>query len=150
LKEGFYSIEIEESDKHKTAFEFNKKAYEWNSMVMGYKNSPHVLQRVMDKIFEDYRGKGIEIYMDDIVIHSESRKGHDKLVEEVFRILERNSMKINEDKIQLCKESVMVLGVTLNGQEITPSEIKKNEALEFPIPQNVTEVNRFLGLSGWF
>ncbi|KAF9742342.1 Retrovirus-related Pol polyprotein from transposon 17.6, partial [Nosema granulosis] len=32
LKEGFYSIEIEESDKHKTAFEFNKKAYEWNSM----------------------------------------------------------------------------------------------------------------------
>lgn len=25
LKEGFYSIEIEEEDKHKTAFEYNKK-----------------------------------------------------------------------------------------------------------------------------
>lgn len=48
LKEGFYNIEIEEKDKHKMAFEFNVKVYEWNSMVMGYKNSPQILQRIMD------------------------------------------------------------------------------------------------------
>ena len=28
LKEGFYSIEIEEEDKMETAFEFNKRVYE--------------------------------------------------------------------------------------------------------------------------
>jgi hypothetical protein len=31
-----------------------------------------------------------------------------------------------------------------------PSEVKKNETLEVPIPKNVSEVRRFLGLSGWF
>ena len=65
LKEGFYSIEIEEEDKYKTAFEFDGKIYEWNSMVMGYKNSPQILQRIMDRIFRDLKGKGVEIYMDE-------------------------------------------------------------------------------------
>lgn len=42
------------------------------------------------------------------------------------------------------------MGVTLNGVDITPSEIKKNETLEFPTPNCVSEVRRFLGLTGWF
>ena len=69
LKDGFYSIEIAEEDKFKTAFEFNGQVYKWNSMVMGYKNSPQILQRIMDNIFRDLRGKGVEIYIDDIVIY---------------------------------------------------------------------------------
>lgn len=38
-------------------------------MVMGYKNSPQILQRIMDKIFKDLKGKGVDIYMNDIVIY---------------------------------------------------------------------------------
>lgn len=52
LKEGFYSVEIEEKDKMKTAFEFDGRVYEWNSMVMGFKNSPQILQRIMCKVLE--------------------------------------------------------------------------------------------------
>lgn len=37
----------------------------------------------------------------------------------------------------------MVLGVTLNGQEITPSEIKNFEALELTVPHNIKDVRRF-------
>jgi Reverse transcriptase (RNA-dependent DNA polymerase) len=59
LKEGFYHIEIREEDKYKTAFEYDGKVYEWNSMVMGFKNSPQVLQRVMNVILEKFRGKGL-------------------------------------------------------------------------------------------
>ena len=63
LKDGFYSIEITEEDKYKTAFEFNGRVYEWNSMIMGYKNTPQILQRNMDDIFRDLKGKGVEIYI---------------------------------------------------------------------------------------
>ena len=42
------------------------------------------------------------------------------------------------------------MGVTLNGQEITPSEIKQNEALEFLILKTVSEFRGFWGLTGWF
>lgn len=59
-------------------------------------------------------------------------------------------MRINSKKIQYCQKEVKLLGVTLNGQEITPSEIKQNEALDFPKPQRVSDVRKFLGLTGWF
>lgn len=150
LKEGFYSIEIEEEDKHKTAFEFNGKIYEWNSMVMGYKNSPQILQRIMDRIFSDLKGKGVDIYMDDIVVYSKTVEGHDELIREVLTRLRNNNMRLNPSKVQFSQTEVKLLGVTLNGKDIKPSEIKKNEALEFPTPACVSDVRRFLGLTGWF
>ncbi|KRH93834.1 pol polyprotein [Pseudoloma neurophilia] len=52
LEEAYYYIENVESDKCKTAFEFKGQVYEWNGMVMGFKNSPMVMQRTMDRIFK--------------------------------------------------------------------------------------------------
>lgn len=34
LREAFYYVEIEEREKHKTAFEFDGTIYEWNGMLM--------------------------------------------------------------------------------------------------------------------
>ena len=59
-------------------------------------------------------------------------------------------MKLNPNKIQFCEKEVKLLGIGLNGVDITPSEIKKNKALEFPVPTEVSDVRRFLGLTGWF
>lgn len=150
LKESFYHIEIAEQDKHKTAFEFNGRVYEWNSMVMGFKNSPQILQRVMNNIFEDLLGEGVEVYMDDVVIHAVTKRRHDELFEEVLKRFKKHKMKLNISKIQYCKKEVKLLGVTLNGEDTHACEIKKNEALEYPIPRTVTELRRFLGLTGWF
>jgi hypothetical protein len=38
----------------------------------------------------------------------------------------------------------------LNGREQEASEIKRNEALEYPEPKNISELRRFLGMTGWF
>lgn len=59
-------------------------------------------------------------------------------------------MKLNPNKIQFCEKEVKLLGIGLNGVDITPSEIKKNKASEFPVPTGVSDVRRFLGLTGWF
>jgi Reverse transcriptase (RNA-dependent DNA polymerase) len=129
LKEGFYHIEIEEEDKHKTAFEFDGRIYEWNSMVMGYKNSPHILQRVMNRMLGDLKGKGVEVYMDDIVVHAREEEEHDGLLRELLTRLEENNMRVNPGKVQFKLQEVKLLGVTINGMDQTPSEVKKNEAL---------------------
>lgn len=150
LREAFYHVEIEECDKKKTAFEFNGTVYEWNSMVMGFKNSPQILQRIMNTLLGDLRGKGVEAYMDDIVVHARSMERHDELLEEVLKRLSENNLRVNIDKVQFCRESVKLLGVTIDGIEQTPSEIKKHEALEYPVPTKVKELRRFLGLTGWF
>lgn len=150
LKEAFYHIEIEKKDKEKTAFEVDGRVFEWNSMVMGFKNSPQIMQRLMNRIFDDLRGNGVEIYMDDIIIHTKSINRHERLVKEVFRRLKENNLRVNKKKLQLCLKEVKLLGVSINGKEQLPSEIKKLEALEYERPKNVSELRRFLGLTGWF
>ncbi|WUR04686.1 endonuclease [Vairimorpha necatrix] len=140
IKDSFYHIGICEEDKHKTAFEFNGRVYEWNSMVIG----------TMNTIFDDLLGGGAEVYMDDVVIHAKTKRKHDELLKEVLKRFKKNNMKINISKIQFCKKEVKLLGVTLNGEDSQACEIKKNEALEYPAPANVSELRRFLGLTGWF
>lgn len=117
---------------------------------MGYKNSPQILQRTMDRIFRDFKGKGVEIYMDDIVVYSKNMEEHGKIVREVLKRLSENNMKLNMSKVQFGQLEVKLLGITLNWKDKVPSEIKKNEALEFPVPTYVSDVRRFLGIKGWF
>lgn len=150
LKEGFYHIEIEEQDKRKTAFEFDGRVYEWNSMVMGFKNAPQIMQRVMNRVFEDLIGRGVAVYMDDILIYGRTVAEHDRNLELALGKLRDNNMKVNPEKIQLARPEVQLLGVSVNGSVQTPSEIKRNEALEFPKPTSADGLRRFLGLAGWF
>lgn len=150
LKEGYYQIEIIEEHKHKTAFEFEHNVYEWCGMVMGYKNAPMIFQRVMNTILAEYIGKGIEVYVDDVIIYAKTVEEHDRLVRWVFRKLANNNLRINTKKVQFGMGEVKLLGVTVNGQSRIPAEIKKNEALDFPRPRCIADLRRFLGLSGWF
>lgn len=150
LKEGFYSIEIEEEDKKKTAFEFSGRIYEWNSMVMGFKNAPQILQRVMNTVLEKEINNGVSVYMDDVVIYGKNRIEHDETLKRVLEKFRKNNLKINKSKIQFALGEVELLGVKINGKEQTPNEIKKNETLTYPEPKNLKELRRFLGLAGWF
>ncbi|KAF9756159.1 Retrovirus-related Pol polyprotein from transposon [Nosema granulosis] len=149
LKDGFYHIEIVEKHKYKTAFGFDGNVYECNSMVMGFKNAPQVLQKTMDKILQERRGDGVEVCMDEIVIHAKEGQKHDELFNRVLERFAEKGLKINPKKIQFRKKEAELLGVTIDGYNRKPSEITKNEALEYRRPV-CEELRRFLGLAGWF
>ena len=53
--------------------------------------------------------------MDDIVIHSSTIKEHCVLLQEVYRRLKENNMKLSPNKVQFCKKEAKLLRVTLNG-----------------------------------
>ncbi len=49
LKSGYYQVEVEEDDKHKTAFVTPMGFWEFNRMPQGVTNAPSTFQRVMEK-----------------------------------------------------------------------------------------------------
>ncbi|MEG2848585.1 MAG: reverse transcriptase family protein, partial [Bacilli bacterium] len=110
LKDAFYHIEIEENDKEKTAFEFNGKIYEWNCMVMGFKNSPQILQRTMNKVLDDLIGNGVGVYMDDLVVYAKTIEEHDEIMKNLLNKLKENNLKVNVDKIQFKRNEINLLG----------------------------------------
>lgn len=150
LKEAFYSVEIVEKDKHKTGFEVMGNVYEFNGMVMGFKNSPMILQRIMTVILSDLLGKGVECYLDDIIIHSVDRVSHQKLVIEVLERLNNNHLQINMNKVQYAENTVQILGFKINGDDIIPLEKQKAKIEEFTRPNKIKECRQFLGMCNWF
>ncbi|KAF9758286.1 Transposon Tf2-9 polyprotein [Nosema granulosis] len=104
----------------------------------------------MNNILEEFRGKGVEIYMDDIVIHAKEDRVHDEIFMKVIMKFKERGLKVNPDKIQYRKKKVELLGVSIDGYNKNPSEITKKEALEYKKPECVKELRRFLGLAGWF
>ena len=72
-KSGFWQIEVEENDKHTTAFTAGALGfYEYNVMPMGLTNSPATFQRVMKRCMGELQPYGCLVYLDDLVVHSTS------------------------------------------------------------------------------
>lgn len=87
LKVTSHFVEIVEEDKQKTAFEFKGKVYEWSVTVMGFKNSPMVMQRIMILIFDNILGKNAMIHCDDIIIFAKDLDEHIKTTVDVINRL---------------------------------------------------------------
>ncbi|KAI5173421.1 hypothetical protein PAEPH01_1964 [Pancytospora epiphaga] len=93
--------------------------------------------------------KGVEVYMDVIIVHGKAIEEHDWRLIEVMEKLNNYKMRVNPAKLQFRTKEVRLLGVIIDGKNQMPSVIKKNEVLEYPRPRNMTELRRFLGLAGW-
>lgn len=150
LKDGYFQIEIKEEDKRKTAFKFDNAVYEWARMPMGFKNAPSIFQKMMDNILGDLTGKGVEAYLDDIVVHAKTKEEHETLLFEVFKRLEENNLYINIKKLQLEQEEITLLGVKINGKTQKLVKESQKDILEYPKPTDTKRLRRFLGKMNFY
>ena len=54
MKFGYYQIQINAEDRHKTAFTCPAGFFQWKVVPFGLKNAPAFFQRRMDFIFGKY------------------------------------------------------------------------------------------------
>ncbi len=85
------------------------------------------MQRIMNRILAKERHNGVEVYLDDIVIHTKAKGKHEDLIKTVIEKLKKNSLKINKNKIQYMQGEIKVLGVTVDGKEKIMDILKIDE-----------------------
>jgi hypothetical protein len=75
---GYNQIFMAEEDMSKTAFRCPGfiGLFEWVVMTFGLKNVGATYQRAMNLIFHDLLGIILEVYIDDVVVKSNSMNGH--------------------------------------------------------------------------
>ena len=74
---GYNNVRIKEGDEWKAAFRTNRGLYEPLVMFFGLTNSPATFQTMMNDIFKTLIDEGVVVvYMDDILIFTESLKEH--------------------------------------------------------------------------
>ena len=84
MRSGFHQVEIASEDTHKTAFVCAEGLFEYLHMSMGMANAPSCFQRLLEMVFADMLTKGVLIYIDDIIIYSETEEEHEALLKQVL------------------------------------------------------------------
>ena len=123
MKAGYWQIPIALTNKWSTTFGTPWGLYEFNVMPYGLTNATTTFQRCMNKLMKDLIGKGVYVYLDDILIYSKTFEEHLTILTEVLKRLEEANMKLNATNCQLFKKQVEYLGhvITTEGMDQTPS-----------------------------
>jgi hypothetical protein len=147
LRSGYHQMKIRECDIPKTAFVNKYGQYEFNTVSFGLTNAPAYFMNMMNKVFMEEFNKFVIVFIDDILIYSESAEEHAEHLRVVLERLRQNQLYAKFSKCELCLEKVAFLGhvLTTDGIAVDP---KKIEAMsEWQQPKNVTDIRSFPGLA---
>ena len=92
----------------------------------------------------------IAVFIDDIMIAIDTKKGHDEIVEEVLRRLEENDLFVKPEKCMWKVREVGFLGVIIGEDGVRTEKEKVQEVIEWPIPKSMKDVQKFLGLANYY
>ena len=99
LRWGYNNIGIKEGNEWKVVFTIYIGAYEPTVMYFGLTNSPTTFQTMMNDLFCDLiNQRDTATFIDDILVATDIKEGHDELVEEVLKRLEENDLFIKPEK----------------------------------------------------
>ena len=105
----------------------------------------------MDHIFWDLINTGkVSVYIDDIVIHTETLEEHWHITKEVLEILRTNKLYIKPEKCEIEKEKIEYLGVVVSEGKVEMDPIKTEALTSWPTPKKLKELQSFLGFCNFY
>lgn len=152
LASGFYQVETDPADVHKTAFSVSDGLghFEFLRMPMGLKNAPSTFQRVMDNILRGLQNVICVVYLDDILVFSTSLQEHMVNLQKIFQRLRESNFKIQMDKSEFLKHETPYLGHIITPDGVKPNPDKIAAIQKYPIPRTAKQIKGFLGLLGYY
>jgi hypothetical protein len=92
----------------------------------------------------------VVVYLDDILIFSKSDAEHQQHLREVLQTFHENRFYCKMSKCSFFQSQTKFLGFVVDGQGIKMDPTKVSAILEWPVPQNASELRSFLGLANHY
>ena len=150
LTKGFYQIALDPACREQLAFSTPDGLRQWTVMPFGIANAPATFQREMQRVFRVRLHDSVLVYIDDILVFSRSVAEHEEHVEWVLQQLRANGYYANPDKCEFFQERVSFLGHVISAHGVAVQQHKVDAVAQWPTPQSVSDVRRFLGLTSYY
>ncbi|KAI5339933.1 hypothetical protein L3X38_019207 [Prunus dulcis] len=126
MRSGYHQLRIREEDIPKTAFRTRYGHYEFLVMPFGLTNAPASFMDLMNRVFRPYLDHFVIVFIDDILVYSQTLEGHKKHLRVVF------------------------LGHVISAEGIYVDPQKVEAIVNWVQPISVTGIRSFLGLAGYY
>ena len=117
-------------------------------MPFGMKNSASTFQRLMNSVISGM--ENVQAYLDDLVVYTSTWEEHLSALRELFHRLRAANLTLNLIKSEFVHAKVKYLGHLVGGGEVAPLDSKVAAINKFPVPTSRKEVQRFIGMLGFY
>ncbi|XP_060196336.1 uncharacterized protein LOC132625764 [Lycium barbarum] len=143
LRKGYYQVRIAEGDESKTTCVTRYGAFEWLVMPFGLTNAPATFCTLMNKLFHPFLDQFVVIYLDDIVVYSNSLEEHMEHLRKVFQVLRENDLCVKREKCTFAQPQVQFLGHTISQGEIRMDDDTNSAIADWPPPKDIHGLRSF-------
>ena len=141
----YYSFELDDESADLCTIVTPYGKWKYRRMAMGLKTAPDIAQYYIERTLKGLKAKGVEAYIDDIGIFSNSYEEHMQVIQEVVQRLQEAGFKVNPLKCEWCVQETDFLGHWMTPEGIKPWKKKVEAVLKMSRPQTTSQLRSFLG-----
>lgn len=151
LKSGYWQVGVRPSDREKTAFVVpGAGLWQFVRMPFGLCNAVATFQRLMERVLHGLIGKGVHVFVDDVVVYGTTFKETCERLREVLTRFRDAGLTLQPKKCHFFYDQVSLLGHVVSPQGLRPNPEKVQAVTEWPQPKNKKQVRKFLGLCSYY
>ena len=119
-------------------------------MPFGLTNVPAAFMDLMHRVFQPYLDQFFIVFVDDILIYSQSEREHEDHLRIVLQLLRDHQLYAKFSKCYFWLIEVRFLGhvVSTSGMSVDPEKVEV--MMSWERPKSVFEIRSFLGLAGYY
>ena len=149
-EKGYYQVKMTDRAKEVTAFRSPFGLFQFLRMPFGLTNAPAVFQRLMDKVLRGLTWNCCMVYLDDIIIYSNTWEEHIKHIDMVLQRISDANITLNSKKCDIGQVVIKFLGHVVSAEGIKPDADRATAIQDLKVPTDVTGVRSFLGMTNQF
>lgn len=149
ISKVFWQIPLRKQDRKYTGFLFNNQAYVFKRLPFGLKTAGSPFTRAINKTLGDDCYDFVMVYLDDILIVSDTLEDHFHHLNIVFDRLKQAGFRLNKVKCELLRTEIKFLGHIFDEIKVEMNAETKLAINNFAKPRNKKAIQSFLGLVNW-
>jgi len=149
IKDAYQNIRIKR-DEWKTTFSTKLGTYEYLVMPFGLCNALAAFQRWINKVLMEYIDMCCIIYLDDVLIYSNTLQQHHKDVSNILEAIRKSGMKVKPSKCEFHQSETEYLGFIIGQEGVKTDPVKTQAIWDWTTPEKIKEIQSFLGFCNFY
>ena len=150
FRTSYHQLRVRETDIPKTALRTRYGHFEFTVMPFGLTNVPAAFIDLMHRVFQPYLDQFVVVFMDDILIYSQSEREHEDHLRIVLQLLRDHQLYAKFSKCKFWLTEVRFLGHVVSASGVSVDLEKVEAMMSWERPKSVFEIRSFLGLAGYY
>jgi hypothetical protein len=150
VREAYHRIRIKKGDEWKTAFRTRYGHFEYTVMPFGLTNAPAQFQAYINEALTGLVDITCIVYLDDILVFSETEKEHVTHVKEVLQRLREAKLFVKLSKCEWHTQRTEYLGYIVSPEGVSIDTNRVKTVQDWPKPKTVRDIRVFIGFMNYY